>query len=334
MTTHPTVSVVIPTYNCAEYVGSAVDSVLAQTYAPVEVIVVDDGSTDDTAEILRPYLGRITFLPQPNRGVAAARNAGIAHSTGQLVAFLDADDLWHPEKLAEQVRLFEFEPDLGVCFTNYAPFGEARPYLTGFDRGDGWFYRLPRRSLGRDAYVLECQSLVKEFILHGTYPCWTSTVVVRRSYLTAAGGFSENWTGYGFVEDIHLWLRLARRYRFGYVDRVLAHRRVRLSRFERVQDEHDQQIFHRTIDMLATLHRYIPLTRDERRVVAQRVAHYQLSAGYFHFSRENLAAARGSLTASLRTSFTWKALYYLVLSLIPLRGIRALRALKRASASP
>jgi hypothetical protein len=151
--------------------------------------------------------------------------------------------------------------------------------------------------------------------------------------LTAVGGFAETWTGYGFVEDIHLWLRLARRYRFGYVDRVLAHRRVRLARFEPVQDEHDQQIFHRTIDMLRTLHRYIPLTGDERRAVAQRIAHYQLSAGYFYFARECLTAARSNLIASLSTAFTWKALYYLVLSLVPLRAIRALRALKRASAS-
>jgi glycosyltransferase involved in cell wall biosynthesis len=332
MTSRSTVSVIIPTYNCGAYVGSAVESVLAQTYSPIELVVVDDGSTDNTADILRPYLGRITFITQMNRGVAAARNAGIAHSTGDLIAFLDADDLWHPEKLAQQVRLFEAEADIGVCFTNYAPFGEARPYVSGFDRGDRWFYRLPRRPVGHDAYVLECQSLVKEFILNGTYPCWTSTVVVRRPCLTAVGGFVESWTGYGFVEDIHLWIRLAKWYRFGYVDRVLAHRRVRLARFEPVQDEHDEQIFRRTVQMLATLHRHVPLSREEHRAVAQRIAYYQLAAGYFYFSRDCLAAARTSLMASLRASFTWKALYYLALSLIPLRGIRALRALKRASA--
>src|SRR4051794_8654152 len=93
------VAVIIPTFNYARFVGRAVQSVLDQTFPPAEVIVVDDGSTDATAGVLESFGSRITVLRQQNRGVAAARNLGVRHSTAPLLAFLDADDLWLPRKL-------------------------------------------------------------------------------------------------------------------------------------------------------------------------------------------------------------------------------------------
>ena len=98
----PKVSVIIPTYNGAQYIKQAVDSVLAQTYDDYEIIVVDDGSTDDTAELLRPYGDRITYLYQENRKLPAARNTGIRTARGQYLAFLDSDNLFLPHKLAAQ----------------------------------------------------------------------------------------------------------------------------------------------------------------------------------------------------------------------------------------
>ena len=101
------VSVVIPTYNYAHFVTGAVESALAQTYPDREVIVVDDGSTDDTRDRLAPFEGRIRYIHQENQGLSAARNTGIRAARGALVAFLDSDDLWHPEKLAVQARYLE-----------------------------------------------------------------------------------------------------------------------------------------------------------------------------------------------------------------------------------
>ena len=102
----PLVSVVIPAYNRAAYLAQAIDSVLAQTYTPLEIIVVDDGSTDDTAQLAASYLPRIQLIRQANAGAAAARNSGIAQSHGELIALLDSDDRWLPDKLARQVPLF------------------------------------------------------------------------------------------------------------------------------------------------------------------------------------------------------------------------------------
>src|SRR4051812_30232823 len=98
----PQVSVIIPAHNSADFIGTAVESVLAQTFADYEIVVVDDGSTDGTREVLERFEGRIVYLHQQNRGVSAARNAGIRRSRGELVCFLDADDIWRPEKLARQ----------------------------------------------------------------------------------------------------------------------------------------------------------------------------------------------------------------------------------------
>src|SRR4051812_3217208 len=109
-----TVSVVIATYNHGRYLREAIDSALAQTHPPLEVIVVDDGSTDDTAEILQTYGGRIRAMRQANAGVAAARNAGLAAASGRYVGFLDSDDVWAPDKLARQLAVFDAQPALGL----------------------------------------------------------------------------------------------------------------------------------------------------------------------------------------------------------------------------
>src|SRR5438309_10234328 len=109
-----TVSVVIPTYNHARFLTRAVDSVLAQTLSPAEVIVVDDGSTDETHAVLARFGGRVRAIRQENGGVAAARNNGVRMSTGHLLAFIDADDIWLPDKLRCQVERFIAEPDLGL----------------------------------------------------------------------------------------------------------------------------------------------------------------------------------------------------------------------------
>ena len=102
----PLVSVIIPTYNRAEIIEEAVDSVLAQDYKDFELIVVDDGSTDNTSEVLATYGDDIRVLYQENKGVSAARNRGISEAAGKLIAFLDSDDLWMPQKLTTQVEFF------------------------------------------------------------------------------------------------------------------------------------------------------------------------------------------------------------------------------------
>ena len=116
------VSCVIPVFNGERYLRQAIESVLAQTYPGIEVIVVDDGSTDGSPTVAQSFGGRVTYLRQDNGGASAARNAGIRHASGTLIGFLDADDLWEPDKTARQVATLADDPDIDYCVTRMENF--------------------------------------------------------------------------------------------------------------------------------------------------------------------------------------------------------------------
>jgi glycosyltransferase involved in cell wall biosynthesis len=113
----PLISCIVPVYNGERYLREALDSILAQTYRPMEIIVADDGSTDGTAALVADYGDQLQYLFQPNAGTAAACNLGLQAAQGDFVAFLAADDLWHPEKSSRQVSRFQTRPDLDLCVT-------------------------------------------------------------------------------------------------------------------------------------------------------------------------------------------------------------------------
>lgn len=185
----PAVSVVIPAYNAAWCVSKAIDSVLAQDFDDFEVIVVNDGSTDDTAPMLAAYGGAIHVIDQPNGGMSSARNAGIRAARGELLAFLDADDWWLPAKLGKQVALMRARPDLGFCSC------EARV----------------EDMQGRLLNLWACPTWKEPFIAHlfgsgADVPGSCSAVLARRSLVIAVGAFDETLQG---AEDPDLWIRLA-----------------------------------------------------------------------------------------------------------------------------
>jgi glycosyltransferase involved in cell wall biosynthesis len=180
---HTTVSVIIPTFNSADLVTQAIDSALAQTARPAEIIVADDGSTDDTRRRVAAYGDPVIYLHQPNQGVAAARNLGLRRATGQFVAFLDADDLWHSSKLEVQLEVMSAQPDLGLLGTGrYDPSGVHRAVS-----GRGAVNRINWRDLA-----------VKNYLT-------ASSVMVRRSVLDQVGEFDTSLHG---PEDYDLWLRI------------------------------------------------------------------------------------------------------------------------------
>ena len=130
--TGPLVSVVIPAYNSGKFVAQAVESVLAQTYAPFEIIVVDDGSTDETKDVLGRFNGQINYIHQANSGPSAARNAGIRVARGAYICFLDADDLWTPDRLAVQMAFMQANHSIGLLFSDHEEFDEKGIVLRSF----------------------------------------------------------------------------------------------------------------------------------------------------------------------------------------------------------
>src|SRR3954471_17744609 len=140
----PSVSVVITTYNQAEYIVETVLSALNQTYPHREVIVIDDGSTDETGARLAPFRDRVTLVRQENQGVAGSRNAGVRSATGELIAFLDGDDLWEPDKLTVQVAAYQAHPQSGLIAGDACTFSgtevlrkSSLPWGTTLSAGEG-----------------------------------------------------------------------------------------------------------------------------------------------------------------------------------------------------
>lgn len=213
MTSGPAVSVIVPNYNGARFLDEAIASVLAQTYEHREVIVVDDGSTDDSRAILDGRRGSVTAIALPHSGFPGlVRNAGIRVARGELIAFLDSDDVWLPHKLARQVRYLQAHPEVALVHTN----------LEVVD-GQGRFLRHTFTGLegSRALFDDDADSSFMR-VLKGEGGIWTSSVLVRRQCLDTVGLFDETLP---MTEDWHLWIRIARHCRIGYIAEALAKHR-------------------------------------------------------------------------------------------------------------
>jgi glycosyltransferase involved in cell wall biosynthesis len=185
----PAVGVVVPAYNAAWCVGRAIDSVLAQEGAGYEIVVVDDGSTDDTPAVLARYGDAIRVLRQRNQGLSAARNAGIRAARGEFVAFLDADDWWLPGKLARQLELMRMRPEVGFSSTA-ARVEDPQGHLLNLWPAPQWQGPFVVHLFGSNADVAGSGS----------------AVMARRALFDRVGGFDETLRS---LEDIDMWMRLA-----------------------------------------------------------------------------------------------------------------------------
>lgn len=199
------VSALIPTYNRSAQVVRAIDSALAQTMPVDEIIVVDDGSTDDTAELIRCRYGtKVRLFRQENKGAAAARNHGLREARGEWIAFLDSDDSWSPTKIERQFEaLAAFSSEHGVCFTDCIYDGDPERRASVFQ--EIGFASAPRLgSLERPA----------EYILRGQEPFYTPSLMISRSLLEELGGFNE---ALAVREDTDVLFRLSFRTKFCFV---------------------------------------------------------------------------------------------------------------------
>lgn len=207
------VSVIIPVYNGAATVAEAIDSALAQTRADLELIVVDDGSTDATPAILARFGGRIRVIRQPNGGISAARNSGVAAASGEYLAFLDCDDIWEPAMAERASAALDAHPECVLAYSNLALIDSD-----GRDLGSA----LIGPGLDHAPELAE--------MLERLWPIMPSAVMARRSAFDAAGGFSEEFRSYGF-EDVIFWLRLRELGPFWFIPERLV--RWRFSLFPR-----------------------------------------------------------------------------------------------------
>jgi len=303
----PLVSVIIPAYNSADYIEEALESVFKQTFQDFEILVIDDGSTDDTGAILEKYKDRIEYCFQENGGPASARNQGIRMARGEYIAFLDADDIWLATKLEKQIALFRQRQNLGMVITGSCSFDKKGIY--GF-------------STKKREYLMIGDIARNIFLRSGV---GTPTVMVRKKVFDKVGLFEEN-IRYG--EDDNLWIRIASHYDVELIDEALIRVRNHPGRMtanqtallEDVQDN---------IQFLKT--KYGDIVRKKIEKAAPiKIARVQFSIGYGQYEIGNYREARKAFArGTFHRIWFWKNPIYFLLTFMPSCLMAMLRSIKR-----
>jgi glycosyltransferase involved in cell wall biosynthesis len=265
----PKVSIIVPAYNVAPYLGETLDSVLAQTRTDYEVVLVNDGSTDATAQIVEQYrerfAGKLLYVWQENRGLAAARNTAIRAARGQYVALLDSDDVWLPGYLASMLGLLEADPALDIVFPNAIFWGS--PQYNGRDFQSVFPPNPPitmDKLLGRESSIFGLATMRREMVL-------------------AAGGYDEALRA---SEDFDLWLRLLQRgCRFGYAVEPLVKYRYRADSLSNTGITHYQNRMKVFEKMLTAAE-----TTPAQRAIAAREFNESEATLNWHLYRDKLQA--------------------------------------------
>lgn len=328
------ISVIIPSYNCSKTICATLESVFAQTYKNLEVIVVDDGSNDDTREALRPFQGKIHYIFQQNSGIASARNAGINASKGKYIAFLDADDLCAENRFSLQMQCFELFPEIGMVFSDFEMFSDRgtlhrsgiRKYFGVFDLYNIDFPNIFKKmhTLNSGERVYNGKIMDTLFLSNLALP---STVLLKKEVIGRVGILNE---GYKHNTDYDFFLRISEQYEICYIDMPLLRFRVWEGNFSVTQKavRNAQEILDVIEDFLQNNDLF---ARKNQKLVKKRISELHYSLGYAHFSEGNLKAARISLLKSIENGYfpRGKYLYYL-LSFFPLDVLITLKHIKRA----
>jgi glycosyltransferase involved in cell wall biosynthesis len=274
-----TVSVIMPNYNGAAFLAEAVESVLAQTHRPLQIIVVDDGSSDASTDILARYADDLDILRLPHSGKPGlVRNRGLAAARGDLIAFIDSDDVWLPEKLAIQVAYLTSHPGTSLVHSNLQVIDAQGRYLRDI------FLGCPGSQGLSDDYT---ESAFLQLV-NGDSNVWTSSVVVRRECLVRVGGFAENLI---VGEDYHLWIRIARAFRIGFVPEALAkhrkHDRNTGTSWAQLFPPQEVQLWDHILDIFPDLR-----TTHAPLIHAKSLFHYIVAAMRCAHDRRYVTAAR------------------------------------------
>jgi glycosyltransferase involved in cell wall biosynthesis len=281
----PRVSIIIPTFNCALYIGYAVESVLNQSYRDYEVIVVDDGSTDETVEIVTRYRQKVRYFYQANSGVSAARNRALSEASGAFVAYLDADDLWYPQKLDRQMEFFDGHAECGLLHSDVSVIDEQDQIV------HARFNAETARAVPQ-GYCME--DLLRRCHIQ------TLTVVERRECIDKVGGFDERLP---VTQDYMHWLQIALNgWAVGYIDEPLAKYRWRagslMSSKRKVLEDHAR--------MFGTLlpEQYLghALSHEAKAIVHDRFISAERELAYLDRLEGRHESARRRLMALIRQS--------------------------------
>jgi hypothetical protein len=311
----PTISAVIPAYNSAAFIAEAISSIRSQTYPVNEIIVVDDGSADNTGDVTRQAGNDIRYIRQENAGPSSARNRGIASASGDLIAFLDADDQWTPERIEKQLEVIRHDPDIVLVAGDMAEIDVQGkiivPTVLGKHSMLTYFQELGGSPIPNALALLMKINFIP-----------TGSVLVSKSALLTAGGFN---TGIRYGEDLELWGRIAANHAICCLPEVLLLRRQHGSNATRSMESLLLDLV--KVAKSARTWGHDSLTQsgvDPGRLVAQAWD----NLGYWYFTSGHLAKARMAYLHSLRERLTPQAAFYAAASLLPANLVNILRQVK------
>lgn len=331
-----TISVILPTYNRANYIKDAIESVLNQTYRNIELLIIDDGSTDNTQAVIEHYLkdNRIRYIKQKNSGAAAARNKGLELSKGKYVAFLDSDDIWEKDKLEIQIEVMNTLPDVAIVFSDFSAKRQdgliekshIRTYFMVLDTyklsyGDVFSHRNTLKN-GEKVYWGD----IYKTMIFGNI-ILTSTTLFRQEVFNSAGVFDIN---YKTLEDYDLFLKLTKGFTAAFIDKPII-----CYRYSEKQLSGDLFFGKLCTNLIDIFNKNIASIKDEeflqknRKKIKQRLGIYHAMQAYYHFSHDNMAQAAKSYWQSIHNNpGNYRSYIYLLFSILPVSITRLIRNLK------
>ncbi len=306
MLSPPLVSVVVPAYNAEAFIADALHSVLAQNYGAIEILLVDDGSTDGTSEVVRALAPDIRIIRQENGGVASARNTGLKAAKGDFICFLDADDGWFPGKVSAQADYLLKHPDVGLVY---------HAWRVWEPDDDGGYPALDVPKVTDEHAIVQNESgaiysrLLLDCIVH------TSTVMVRREVIEQVGFFDTQLT---VGEDYDYWLRISRICRIDKLAGVYSYYRASV---EGSLTRHAKPLNYEYLVVRRAVSKWGNACSNGNQVegkdLEQRLAKLAFDFGYSHYHNGSSALARDAFRQALKHApLNWRAAAYLLKSLL------------------
>jgi len=322
----PLVTVIIPAFNSSAFIGQCLESVRKQTYRPVEVVIVDDGSTDNTWDKIISFRDQIIeqtdeitvhCIRQENGGPSRARNSGIRVATGKYLCMLDADDWWPDYKLGMQVRFLEERPALSMMF------GDARFFRGGDEVVTPSVFRKYSHLVSALDNPEGITGLFEKLLMRDLI--LTGTEMTRRECIVSVGCYDESL---GHAEDVHLWLKLAARYKVGFIDRVMLHRRL--------HDSNTSGDFIASnlngIRAMESIQRLFPqLAQEHHGLFVLKLRETNFARGYYNFSLRKMREARAGFRASLANQITLSGILYWLSTFLPNSVIDIIQSIRRSN---
>lgn len=306
----PKVSVVVPTYNSAQYISETINSIIAQTYHDIEIIIVDDCSTDDTERVVKSFSSdkiRYIRLTKNHGGPSKPRNVGIKAAKGKYIAFCDSDDMIMPDRIESSVKLFDKHPELGMTFSDEQKFSE----VTGEDLGNflreyDLFHSLPKEKASENCFIIASKD---------AFPClfyenyiMPSGVTVRSSIFQKVGYFDETITN---GDDWDMWFRISQKFPVGFVDKIGFRYRVRTNS---ISGRGPELAENRSQVIRKQLETGISIKLQKR--CHELIGMNNYGIGYYFQMRGEMEEARKYYLQSLHEYFNWSALKGIFISML------------------